>query len=288
MARVKQPGIKFDNILVLNGDQGIGKSTLIAKLGGEWYSDSLSLTDMNDKTAAEKLQSYWILEIGELAGMKKADIDKVKAFISRQDDKYRASFGRRVTPHPRQCIFFGTTNSQNGYLRDITGNRRFWTVKTPGTGRMKPWQLTQDDVNQIWAEVLVLVENGEKLYLDTNLETHSQAEQALAMEQDDREGLVSTYLDLLLPENWDSMDIYARQEFINNPDSPTQPKGTVVRDCVSNLEIWCECFGKRKEDIKPSDSYAIAAIMLRIEGWLKTDERRRQPIYGLQRLYKRQ
>ncbi len=129
VARVQQPGIKFDHILVLNGNQGIGKSTLIAKLGGDWYSDSLSLTDMNDKTAAEKLQGYWILEIGELAGMKKADIDKVKAFISRQDDKYRASFGRRVTPRPRQCIFFGTTNSQNGYLRDITGNRRFWTVK---------------------------------------------------------------------------------------------------------------------------------------------------------------
>jgi putative DNA primase/helicase len=288
VARVKQPGIKFDNILVLNGDQGIGKSTLIAKLGGEWYSDSLSLTDMNDKTAAEKLQGYWILEIGELAGMKKADIDKVKAFISRQDDKYRASFGRRVTPHPRQCIFFGTTNSQNGYLRDITGNRRFWTVRTPGTGKLKPWNLTNEDVQQIWAEVLVLVGKGEKLYLDSSLETYSQTEQANAMEQDDREGLVSAYLNLLLPENWAAMDIYARQEFIRDPDSPTQPKGTVVRDSVSNLEIWCECFGKRKEDIKPSDSYAIASIMLRIEGWHKTDERETQPIYGRQRLYKRQ
>ena len=120
--RVYHPGIKFDSMIVLNGDQGIGKSTLIAKLGGEWYSDSLNLSDMNDKTAAEKLQGYWIMEIGELAGMRKADLDKVKAFISRQDDKYRASFGRRVTPHPRQCVFFGTTNSQNGYLRDITGN----------------------------------------------------------------------------------------------------------------------------------------------------------------------
>lgn len=287
VSRVKHPGIKFDNILVLNGDQGIGKSTLIAKLGGDWYSDSLSLTDMNDKTAAEKLQGYWILEIGELAGMKKADIDKVKAFISRQDDKYRASFGRRVTPHPRQCIFFGTTNSQNGYLRDITGNRRFWTVKTPGTGRLKPWDLTNEDVQQIWAEVLVLVEKGEKLYLDSNLETYSQAEQANAMEQDDREGLVSAYLTLLLPENWSGMDIYARQEYIRDPDSPTQPQGTVRRNSVSNLEIWCECFGKRKEDIKPSDSYAIAAIMLRIEGWHKTDERETQPVYGRQRLYKR-
>jgi hypothetical protein len=242
---------------------------------------------MNDKTAAEKLQGYWILEIGELAGMKKADIDKVKAFISRQDDKYRASFGRRVTPHPRQCIFFGTTNSQNGYLRDITGNRRFWTVKTPGTGRLKPWQLTKEDVQQIWAEVLVLVERGEKLYLDSDLEVLSQAEQSAAMEQDDREGLVSAYLNLLLPENWSEMDIYARQEYIRDPDSPTQPKGTVARSSVSNLEVWCECFGKRKEDIKPSDSYAIAAIMLRIPGWHKTEERETQPIYGRQRLYKR-
>ena len=75
-------------------------------------------------------------------------IDKVKAFISRQDDKYRASFGRRVTPHPRQCVFFGTTNSETGFLRDVTGNRRFWTVKTPGTGRWKPWDLTQYDVGR--------------------------------------------------------------------------------------------------------------------------------------------
>lgn len=287
VARVQQPGIKFDHILVLNGDQGIGKSTLIAKLGGEWYSDSLSLTDMNDKTAAEKLQGYWILEIGELAGMKKADIDKVKAFISRQDDKYRASFGRRVTPHPRQCIFFGTTNSQNGYLRDITGNRRFWTVRTPGTGKLKPWQLTQEDVQQIWAEVQVLVERGEKLYLDYEMEALSQAEQSAAMEQDDREGLVNAYLDLLLPENWNEMDVYARQEYIRDPDGPTQPKGIIPRRGVSNLEIWCECFGKRKEDIKPSDSYAIAAILSRITGWHRTNERELQPIYGRQRLYKR-
>lgn len=84
VTRVYHPGTKFDYMPVLNGDQGIGKSTLIAKLGMDWFSDSLTLGDMNDKTAAEKLQGYWIHEIGELAGMKKADIDKVKAFISRQ------------------------------------------------------------------------------------------------------------------------------------------------------------------------------------------------------------
>ena len=288
VTRIWTPGVKYDYILVLNGPQGIGKSTLIYKLGGEWYSDSLNLSDMNDKTAAEKLQGYWILEIGEMAGMRKADIEKVKAFVSRQDDKYRASFGRRVTPHPRQCIFFGTTNSENGYLRDITGNRRFWTVKTPGTGRLKPWQLEDADVRQIWAEVLTLVDHGEKLYLDVDLEAQAQREQKDAMEQDDREGLVKEYLERRLPDNWDSLDVFDRRNYLRDYCKPNQPEGVKVRETVSNLEIWCECFGKPKEDIKPSDSYAIAAIMLRMEGWRKTDERETQPIYGRQRLYKRE
>ena len=288
VTRIWTPGIKFDYILVLNGPQGIGKSTLIFKLAGDWYSDSLNLTDMNDKTAAEKLQGYWILEIGEMAGMRKADIEKVKAFVSRQDDKYRASFGRRVTPHPRQCIFFGTTNSENGYLRDVTGNRRFWTVKTPGTGKWKPWQLDEATVRQIWAEVLVLVDKGEKLYLDTDLEAHAQREQNAAMEQDDREGLVKEYLEKLLPENWDKLDVFDRKHYLQDYGKPGQPEAVRKRETVSNLEIWCECFGKPKEDIKPSDSYAIAAIMVRIEGWRKTDGREIQPIYGRQRLYKRE
>ena len=233
--RVQFPGIKFDNIPVFNGPQGVGKSTLIAKLGGEWYSDSLNLSDMNDKTAAEKLQGYWILEIGELAGMKKADIDKVKAFISRQDDKYRASFGRRVTPHPRQCVFFGTTNSEKGYLRDVTGNRRFWTVKTPGTSIKKPWELTTEDVQQVWAEVLCHVKAGEKLYLNSELERLAKAEQSEAMEQDEREGLVRSYLETLVPRNWYSLEIWQRRNFINEPTDPTQPAGVCRRDVVCNI-----------------------------------------------------
>ena len=285
--RVYYPGIKFDNMIVLNGAQGIGKSTLISALGGEWFSDSLALSDMNDKTAAEKLQGYWILEIGELAGMKKADIDKVKAFISRQDDKYRASFGRRVTPHPRQCVFFGTTNSENGYLRDITGNRRFWNVKVTGQGKCKPWEMTAELVQQIWAEVAEIARSGEKLYLDADLEAYARQEQREAMEQDDREGIVRNYLDMLLPDDWDSMDYYRRREYIRDIDDPTRAEGTVKRQTVSNIEIWCECFGKSKEEMRPSDSYAISAIMVRIEGWEKCGMRQMLPIYGRQRVYTR-
>ena len=283
--RVYHPGIKFDYLPVFNGAQGIGKSTFISNLGMEWFSDSLTLSDMNDKTAAEKLQGYWIHEIGELAGMKKADLDKVKAFVSRCDDKYRASFGKRVTPHPRQCVFFGTTNSENGYLRDITGNRRFWNVKVSGKSKYKPWDMTKEVVEQIWAEVILLAKAGEKLYLDPSLESFAQEEQREAMEQDDREGIVREYLDMLLPDAWDDMDMYRRRDYFRDPTDPTRPEGVRKRTEVSNLEIWCECFGKPKEDIKSSDSYAIAAIMKRLKDWEKTDVRKRIPAYGQQRVY---
>ena len=284
--RVWHPGIKFDFCTVLNGPQGIGKSTVIAKLGMDWYSDSLSLSDMNDKTAAEKLQGFWILEIGELAGMKKADIDKVKAFVSRQDDKYRASFGRRVTPHPRQCIFIGTTNSENGYLRDITGNRRFWNVKVSGESEMHPWNITQDVVDQIWAEVKVIAED-EDLYLPPELEKYAKQEQNAAMEQDEREGLVAEYLETLLPENWENMDFYDRRNYFRDKDDPTSPEGVVLRETVSNMEIWCECLGRAKEELRPSDSYAITTLMMRMPHWERTNERPRLKIYGQQRIYRR-
>ena len=283
--RIKEPGIKFDYMPVLNGAQGIGKSTFIANLGMDWFSDSLTLSDMNDKTAAEKLQGYWILEIGELAGMKKADLDKVKAFVSRVDDKYRASFGRRVTSHPRQCVFFGTTNSENGYLRDITGNRRYWNIKLSGSSKYRPWQMTSELVRQIWAEVMILADAGEKLYLPPDLEEYAKEEQREAMEHDEREGLVRLYLDTLLPANWDEMDLYQRREFLRGDD--TTPVGTDVRVIVSNMEIWCECFSRKKEDLRSMDSYAIAAIMSRLPEWEKQPTPQRIAIYGLQRIYRR-
>lgn len=132
VARIYQPGTKFDSVLILNGPQGIGKSTLFAKLAGAWFSDSLTLTDMRDKSGPEKLQGYWVLELGELAGMKKTDVETVKSFLSRVDDKYRASYGLNVESHPRQCVIVGSTNTESGFLRDITGNRRFWPVRVNG------------------------------------------------------------------------------------------------------------------------------------------------------------
>lgn len=153
VARVLCPGIKFDCVPVLDGEQGIGKSSIVKDLvTPEYYSESLSLTDMDDKAGAEKLQGFWVVEIGELAGMKKADIEKVKSFLSTSDDKYRPSYGRVVESHPRQCIIIGTVNGERGYLRDITGNRRFWIIKVHQKTQKQNWHFTQADRDQFWAE----------------------------------------------------------------------------------------------------------------------------------------
>lgn len=286
VARVFRPGTKFDSVLILNGPQGIGKSTFFSKLAGDWFSDSLTLTDMKDKSGPEKLQGYWILELGELAGMRKTDVEMVKSFLSRVDDKYRASYGVNVENHPRQCVIVGSTNAETGFLRDITGNRRFWPVKVGGVSSKKSWQLTGYEVEQIWAETLVLYAKGEKLYLEGEDAATAVTEQADAMEMDEREGLVRTYLDTLLPEKWGEMSLYERRNYLGGSDFGSKLDGTVQRNFVCNMEIWCECFGKDGSTMKPADSYAIAAIMRKIEGWEKAD-RTTFAIYGRQRGYKR-
>lgn len=282
VARVMTPGCKFDTMLVLNGPQGKGKSTLISKLCGEWFNDSLSLADTKDKTAAEKLQGYWILEIGELAGLKKTDIETLKGFLSRQNDIYRASFGRRATPHPRQCIFIGTTNTEQGFLRDPTGNRRFLPVTVRGNSKRHSWDLTQEEVNQIWAEVLVYYKNGETLYLDAETEKVALQAQKDFMEQDEREGLVKDYLERLLPEKWDNMSLYERRNFLNGSEFGVEKQiGVKQRTKVCNMEIWCECFGKDRGSLKRQDANEISAIMAKMEGWQRTGSKQRFGEYGV-------
>lgn len=285
--RIYHPGCKHDAMLVLSGPQGIGKSTLIARLGGEWFSDSLSLSDTHDKTAAEKLLGYWILEIGELAGLRKADVETLRSFLSRQNDIYRAAFGRRATPHLRQCIFFGTTNEEQGYLRDTTGNRRFWPVKTPGGGSKNSWELTQDDVNQIWAETKYLYEQGERPLLDDEIEALAKAAQREAMETDDREGLVLEFLDKLLPEDWAKMDLNARRGFLrNDPFNGGDKVGTVKRRTVCVMEVWAECFGRDPGAIKKTDRNEILSILAKL-GWKNGTSVSQRTAYGVQKCFSR-
>lgn len=288
VARVYEPGRKFDSILVLSGPQGIGKSTFFAKLGGAWYSDSLAISDMKDKTAAEKLQGYWILELGELAGIKKVDVETVKSFVTRVDDKYRQAYGMVVESHPRSCIIVGTTNSESGFLRDITGNRRFWPVQVSEHGSHHPWDL--EEIDQVWAEAIQAYKDGESLFLSGEVAQMAYAKQQEAMESDDREGLVQDYLDRLLPENWDNMDLYQRRTFLGGgefEDTPTE--GTVRRERVCIMEIWCECFGKERQNLKKADSYELEGILNKIGVWERytgnASGKMRISGYGIQRAF---
>lgn len=288
VARIYRPGVKFDSVPVLDGEQGIGKSTIVKDLvSPEYYSESLSLTDMDDKSGAEKLQGFWVVEIGELAGMKKADIEKVKAFLSTADDKYRPSYGKTVESHPRQCVIIATVNGERGYLRDITGNRRFWIIKLHQQKQRKKWDFDKSFRDQFWAEAKAICESGEKLYLEGEILDVAEAAQREAMEVDERIGMVEEYLAILLPEDWETKDLYERRNFLDSSSAITSEKGSAVRASVSNAELWCECFGRSLQDLKPTDSYAIAALMAQIPGWERSPERAKQAIYGRQRLYRR-
>ena len=289
--RIFLPGCKFDTMLVLNGPQGIGKSTLIHKLGGEWFNDSLTLGDTQTKTGAEKLQGYWILEIGELAGMRKTDIETLRSFLSRQDDVFRAAYARRVTHHKRQCIFIGTTNAgDKGYLRDLQGNRRFWDVRVSGgDGLQEVWDLTEEDVAQIWAEAKMRLEAGEELILRGDVLREAEERQRWALESDPREGQVQEYLNTLLPEDWYDRTVQQRIDWLSSDfEGRAEHPGVMQRDRVCNAEIWAECFRRPVGQMESKDSYAIAAIMKKMPGWERSNSNKRIKGYGSVGIYERE
>lgn len=271
VARVYEPGIKFDTVLVLSGPQGIGKSMFFSKLGGIWFSDSLTISDMRDKTGAEKLQGFWIMEIGEMNGIKKVEVETVKSFASRQDDKFRVAYGTVVESHPRQCVICGTSNSQH-FLRDVTGNRRFWPVQVTGECSMHPWNMDKPLLEQIWAEALTLYNAGEELILKGNDAEMAAEKQQEALENDDREGLVREYLDKLLPADWAKLSLSEKRMYLAGDEFTTQNRaGVAPRDKVCNLEIWAECFGREPANIRKQDSYELNAIMAKLDGWKRYD-----------------
>jgi predicted P-loop ATPase len=159
VARVFEPGIKFDHILILEGDQGIGKSTFVRFLAGQWYSDSLG--DISNKDVVDNMRGRWLIELGELASMNRAEANELKAFVTRQWDITRKAYGRRAQSYPRQCVFIGTTNDDE-YLKDATGGRRFWCVKTTKF----LFEELHNDRDQLWAEAYFNYQLGEVLYLD--------------------------------------------------------------------------------------------------------------------------
>lgn len=179
VARVMRPGCKFDQVLILEGTQGIGKSRAVRALAGsEWFSDAP--VDLMNKDGVMSMRAAWIMELGELSGMRRTDVDALKEFVSRQVDRIRLPYGKRMENFPRQCIFIGTTNNPE-YLRDTTGNRRFWPVKV---GECRVDELAKER-EQLLAEARFAFELGEPLWIDDDQALiEAQAEQAGRVETD--------------------------------------------------------------------------------------------------------
>lgn len=286
VTRIYKPGIKYDEALILVGTQGCGKSTLFERLAGNWFTDNMSMYDMRDKTAPEKLVGNWLAELSELSGAKNTEVEIVKSFITRRIDKYRHSYGRIVQDQPRQCVIVGTTNAEDGFLRDETGGRRFMPINITGRGtKGRPWEITDENVTQVWSEALHYYRQGFPLYLTGEAAALADEAQREAIEADERQGLVEEYLDTPIPadfKDWTMNDRISFYEFDQGKDTHLVP-----RDTVSNMEIWVECFKQKPADLKTSDVKKIKLIMARLAGWEKTGTSARCKAYGKQKVYSR-
>lgn len=283
VARVFEPGIKFDTALILVGEQGTYKSTFVKKLGMEWFSDTF--TTVQGKESFEQIQGAWLIEMAELSGLKKAEVESIKHYISKREDMFRPAYGRTVETYKRQCVFFGTTNNKD-FLRDPTGNRRFMPIDVRPEYATKSVNddLTQDEINQIWAEAYQLYLAKEPLYLVGDEDIIAKIEQHKHSEADERKGIIEEYLNTKFPDDWDKMDLYDRRRWLEDPLSKN---GTVQKDFVCIAEVWCECLGKDKTEMSRYNTREVNEILRSLPEWEAIASTKNFPLYGKQKYYKR-
>lgn len=283
VARAMDPGIKYDYMPILAGPQGLGKSTFLRILGRRWFSDSL-LT-FEGKEACEMIQGVWINELSELNGLSKSEMSAVKQFLSKSEDLFRIPYGRRTDLYPRRCVFFGTTNDAE-FLRDATGERRFWPVDV-GQHPTKKSVFTDLplEVDQIWAEAFTAWQLGEFLDLEHEARNMWAEEVKSHKISNSKEGLIREFLERPIPLDWDKRSINERRIYWGGTFGQLQQEVT-KRDKVCAVEIWCECFGSETKYLKQTDTREINNILDGLEGW-KKDKKPRYfgKEYGVQRGY---
>lgn len=260
IARIYNPGCKFDNVVTLIGSQGLGKSTFVAKLGGIWYSDSFGT--IQGKEAYEAIQGVWIVEMAEMAGMKKAEKEQIKHFISKKDDRYRVAYGRRTENFPRQCVFIATTNEEDP-LEDPTGNRRFWVLPCKIENAVKSiFDDLPNDVDQIWAEAKEEFKAGEVLYLSDKLFEMAADMQRIHAIKDDRARLVKKLLDTPVPFGWADKEPVDRLDYLNSGNYTGSPINKVTVEY-----IWTMCFRKSMAELSRNSAKEIRYIMSLLDEW---------------------
>lgn len=278
VARAMVPGIKYDTMPVLTGAQGIGKTTLIQKMGKNWFTNSIETFE--GKEAAELLQGVWLVEIGEMSAYKRSDLDTIKGFLSRTEDHYRAAYARKTEKRPRKCVFFGTSN-RNDYLKDPTGGRRFLPIdcglQAPTKG---VFTHLDEEVDQLWAEAVMYWRLGEPLILSGELLEEAKRQQEGHSEHDPREGMIREFVERPVPVDWNKKDIGTRKLYWSSEFGKVNTE-TVERDRICAAEIWVECLGGEIRNMKRIDTMAINDILEKIEGWEKQKNPYRYGPYGL-------
>ena len=293
--RIMRPGCQFDNIIITCGPQGIGKTRMLKRLSRGFFTNSIDKLS-NCKETGEKLQGVWIVELGELDGLRKSEMTSAKNFITTTTDQYRGAYTRTAADHPRQCILAGTTN-EGSFLRDSTGERRFWVMPVKGTGDHGEMVGLKDEVDQLWAEAFhYWKERMEEyrapgqayedvelmLYLkDPELDRQMKLRQAqYKLPEEDRDA-VEGYLDELRPANWYDLDPSIRRDFAQDIWIGDKATCTKRIDRITVKELRCELFGERVEDAgtRSSRSLRLVSIMDTMPGWRK-DIKKRIPGYG--------
>lgn len=240
VARIFQPGCKCDYMLVLEGPQGLMKSSACAALGGSWFSDNLpDIT--NAKDASQHLRGKWLIEVGEMSALSKAEAAMLKAFLTRTEERYRPAYGRQEVHEPRQCCFIGTTNDAI-YLKDETGGRRFWPVKATSVDV----DALLRDRDHLFAEAVHAYRAGGKWWPDATFERqHIAPEQAARLEVDAWAEPISKYLDDRLKEGG--------------------------RIAVRVGQVAAEALGMEARNIGTADQRRIAKVLTHL-GWRRRDK----------------
>lgn len=284
IARAMEPGCKYDNMLILCGPQGIGKSTLLDTVSRGWFNDSIR--SFEGKDASELLQGVWIVEIAELDAFRRTDVARIKQFLSLRADRYRAAYGRTVQELPRRCVFFGTCNEKD-FLQDETGNRRFWPVDVGAIPAVKSvWRDLPSEVDQIWAEAKARWQTGEQLYLTGELEQIAQERQEQHRDASPQEGLIAEFLSRPIPVDWYEWTVDRRRDWW--AQATHGEIKTVDRKFVSVIEIWCELFNRNQADLTKTNPAAreIRGILRKLK-WIDDSVRNVGFPYGKQRAFRK-
>lgn len=280
VARAMNPGTKYDNMTILAGPQGIGKSTLLDKMSRGWFCDSIRTFE--GKEPSELLQGVWIVEVGELDAFRRSDVARIKQFLSQRSDRFRAAYGRHVRDLPRRCVFFGTSNTYE-FLTDATGNRRFLPVDVGERPRKKcVWLDLDAEVDQLWAEAVTRWRLGEDLYLTGELEAAAVESQEAHREEVEQAGPIREFLGKRVPVDWNKWSLDQRRAFWAG--GIVDDVELVERDRVCALEIWCELYGRSATDLRRPDAHAINQALSCVRGWAKSRAALRFGLpYGVQK-----